>query len=261
MRRRLIGVLVLVVLAGCGGGGSGDTTEVTEVPATTGSVAKTTGAAPPTTAASATTDAPTAGGDIAGLIGAGDLEVATTSPEGGVSGRIFQVQVTNTGTGEVEVIIPCGLVFEPAPGVEEQRMMVVQAASSRLGLGESVSLTPYVMCIDGDLAAASEGAAYSIGTFAPDELRAFAECICEKDLDAQFDGQMMGDIGLQLAVWELASGGSEAEDYGPLAEGLEGFDLELFAGIPGFEALVEVMKDPAAATAKWLEECGIAPKS
>lgn len=252
MRGRLtLGLLGMVLMAACAGGGVTATTSATTV----GSVEST-----PETTSSTTTPAVEPGGDeLAGLVASGRVAVDAVSAEGGVSGRIITMQATNLSTGEVVVTIPCGLVFEPAPGVGEQRMMVVQRASARLAAGGQASLTPYTMCIDQDLDAASPGAVYSVGSLAPDDLRKLAECVCERDLEAEIGNGFLADIGLQIAVWTVSSGHSMEDQFGPLAEELEGFDPAELEGMPGFEGLLDVLKDPMAASTKWLKDCGIDP--
>lgn len=207
-----------------------------------------------------------------------------SSPDGGVSGPIIRLSVTNTGSEEVIVTIPCGLVFQPGND-GEQRMIVVQPATVAITAFRTVKLTPYVMCIDSDKDPAGIGASYSVGTLAREDLLALAACICELDLSEELD-ENVGDFGLQLAVWSLADGRSLNEVEAELADSLEelaeffpeGTDLdsiqsledlqelegmEDFQDVPGYEdlqtGLLHVLMTSVDDVSLWYEECDIEP--
>lgn len=195
-----------------------------------------------------------------------DVEVADVgSPQGGVSGRLMQLSVTNPSTEEIIATIPCGLVFEPAvPG--EQRMMVVQPELIQLAAGETATLQPYVMCIDSDLDAASVGAGYSVGTYASADLLKLAECVCQHDLDAEID-PATGGFGLQLAVWSVADGTplaeveAELEAMQAMMEQFMGEDGEGPEGMGGaeMESMMGLMSVSAEDVSMWYEECDLEP--
>ncbi len=210
-----------------------------------------------------------------------------TTPDGGVSGEIMAVRLTNPGAEELEFIIPCGFIFLPPPG--EQRMIVVQEESVTIGPGQTTDVTMFVMCIDSSAAGASTGATYTIGTMASGDLLAFIECVCSRDLQTGFDPMNpMRDFSLQMAVWAVADGisldemqaemdqaqGAMAEIFGP--EGFV-FDPEMLEGLPGMEGIdlsdlegieippevmetaFQMLEQVQGAAADWLAECGIEP--
>lgn len=285
-RLALIIVIALLAAAACGGGGGTTTTAAPPLVAdTTLPGAPTTMATTTTAPAPATTQPPGVNIELVNLVADGTLAVDVTSPEGGVSGELLDVTVRNQSADDLVVLIPCGFVFAPEEAAE-QRMMVVQEAEASVAPGETVVLTPYVMCIDASLGAPGSGSAYGLGIPAESDLAALAECVCKHDLAAELD-PLLGDMSLQMAVWAAADGefttisAEELADaqsaLGELVGGELGLDLESIAeaagvdvedledltGIPGFdfESMLESAEqfmggyqDKAAA---WLTECGI----
>jgi hypothetical protein len=81
-------------------------------------------------------------------LGEAVLDNVVSTSDGETAGRILTVQVTNPITNELFVTIPCGLIFNPPPDSDEQRLMVIQQASATIPPGESADFTPYVICID-----------------------------------------------------------------------------------------------------------------
>ena len=198
--------------------------------------------------------------------------MTATSPDGGVSGEILDVSLTNETDRELTVLVPCGLIFTPVGGepdepepepepedgaspigvVEVQRMMVVQpvvvpgASLVFLPPSGTTFLTPYVMCIDSERPAPESGAVYGVGEMATDELLALATCVCERDLGAELD-PAMGDMSLQLAIWAASEGALPdmtddlSELDGALADlvgdgiGLDLEELEELTGLEGFD--------------------------
>jgi hypothetical protein len=142
------------------------------------------------------------------FLGPGKVESVQSVSEGETSGEIIVVQVTNPTEDEVVVTIPCGLIFEPPPGSDEQRLMVIQSASATLAPGESTTLSPYVICIDSSRGVPEYGSTYQIGTFASNDLLKLAECICSETL-ADVETDPMGyfnQFGLQFAIWSVSDG-------------------------------------------------------
>lgn len=182
--------------------------------------------------------------------------------DGEISGPILRVQITNPTDGEVVAEIPCGLIFEPQSDPDEQRLMTIQTDATELGAGESKALNPYVICIDGDLAAPSSGSTYRVGPVASDDLGAFAECLCDLDLEAEMEGDITGGLGLQFAIWMTSDGLSPEEyfeemDFSQMPIGEDEFgDMfgEEFAEL--FATLEALYMEPAV---DWLDRCGVEP--
>ncbi len=194
------------------------------------------------------------------LVESGDVTLEVVSPEGGVSGTLLDVALANTTDQEIELVIPCGLVFlpddwvePPGPGEEplgpddfgtpsDQRMINLTPIDVTLGPGGEIVVTPYVMCIDSSSPAPDPGATYEAGTLAGDELFALANCVCDEDFVAEID-PLVGDLGLQTAIWAAAEGalpdveGALAESEGALG-GVLGDELEFDSS--ALEALEEL---------------------
>lgn len=274
-RRRLILLmmtLLLLMSAACGGA------EVSP-PAVTESAAglatsTTHPAAEPSTTTSSTTSIPVGGpiGEgIEALVADGSLEVDTVSPDGGISGKILDVLLTNRSDEDLDVIVPCGLVFEPAPGVEEQRMMVIEPVEATVPAGSSVTVHPYVACIDSDEDPAGTGAAYMPAGQADGDLLSFAQCLCGRSLEDELDADM-GGMDLQFAIWAVADGflpswSGDPEDLAGALGALTGESLDLDAEdlkelegtqLDQIVAAMEVfMEQFGTAAQRWLDECGI----
>ena len=293
-----------LLAASCGSGGEPDADTIDTAPATT--VAEVTvdstidsGVAdstpPPTTAPPSVPDsvADTAvttttqvavddefgGTDFLGLVDAGILDLAIDVPEGGVSGELLHLSFVNTSVDGIEATLPCGLVFAPDSAV--QRMMNLTPFDLQLGAGDSIEVTPYVMCIDSSAPAPEQGAAYEVGELASGDLLAFARCICEGGLLDEVD-PMMGDMSLQIAVWAIADGelpdigaaiaeadgafsdllGQEGIDFGEIAELMEaqGIDTGLPDGVDLEALLGQAMgffDEYLADAGTWLDRCNI----
>lgn len=200
---------------------------------------------------------------VQGPVQIGDalIEHVESISEDETSGEILIVQATNPTTDEIVVTIPCGLIFNPGPESDEQRLMVIQEASTSLLPGEEATLTPYVICIDSSNAVPESGSTYRIGVMATGDLLKLAECICNETLaDIEMDPlAFMDQFGLQFAVWTVSDGLSFEEMFegmeeagGALGEiGAEDFSEEmeeLFGGV--MEMFQGVGQD-------WLEKCQI----
>ncbi len=147
----------------------------------------------------------------------GAMELEVVSPEGGVSGRVLDVEYTGLSASLIDQLwaMPCGLLFVPSSYREplspdgqafgEQRMMNLDSAVSYLAPGEIWVVRPYVMCVDSSLAAPEAGVAYRIEGIATGELLALAQCVCDEREADDFD-QLDGDLGLQMAVWAASEG-------------------------------------------------------
>jgi len=175
------------------------------------------------------------------------LDGVTSTSEGMPAGLILSVQVTNPTTNEVIVTIPCGLVFEPPPGSDEQPLMVIQQVVETIPPGQTAELEPYLVCIDSGAAVPENGTTYKVGSLAGGNLQAFAECLCGQQLDASALGfQEM--FSIQFAIWMVADG----IDPRTAAEQFEGF-----AGEDLYQLLGPMMEMLAGPAQEWLDRCDI----
>lgn len=197
--------------------------------------------------------------DVVRLVDAGMIDLTIDVPEGGVSGELLHLSFVNTTDDDVDVVLPCGLVFAPDDDGELQRMMNLTPFDATLADGDAIEVTPFVMCIDSSAPAPGPAASYQVAELADDNLLAFAQCICNDGLLDEVD-TASGDMSLQIAVWAAADGelpdidaamteadgalsdllGAEGIDFDEIAEILEaqgidpnlpdGFDLESMLG-------------------------------
>ena len=191
--------------------------------------------------------------EVLDLIDRGDVEVEeilNTGGEFGTIGEIFSVAVRNTSSDVLEVEIPCGLVFTPDNN-SLQPMMVIQKESGSVDPGETLNLSPYVVCIDADTEVPEAGDNYSIGDMEEGDLLSFAECLCE-DPDTITD-----PLGVQFAVWMV----SEDIDPGDLSDDDgEGFQTLFDGNIP--DEMRGMIDSPLGQSGNgssqdWLARCGI----
>jgi hypothetical protein len=194
-------------------------------------------------------------------LGEAVLDNVVSTSDGDTEGRILTVQVTNPTTNELLVTIPCGLIFNPSPGSDEQRLMVIQQDSATVPPGESADFTPYVVCIDSSNAVPATGSTYQIGDMATGDLLALAQCICDETLaDIEVDpSAFLDQFGLQLAVWAVSDGLSFDEMFEAMeeAEGALGqIGIEEYG--EGLEDLLGGITDIfQAGGQEWLEKCDI----
>ena len=194
-------------------------------------------------------------------LGEAVLDGVVSTSEGETEGRILTVQITNPGNDEVLVTIPCGLIFKPEPGRDEQQLMVIQQASATIPPGESADLTPYVICIESSKAVPESGSAYQVGVMATGDLLKLAQCICNETLvDIETDPlAAMDQIGLQFYVWMVSDGLSMDE----MVAGME--EAEGALGQIGATSLLEGMEELVGGLMElfqdfgqdWLEKCDI----
>ncbi len=179
--------------------------------------------------------------------------IQANSQESDTFGPILTIQLTNPGTDEVIVTLPCGLVFTPSDA-DNQPLMMVQPLQVTLAAGETQEVTPYVVCIDVGTAAPNFNNTYTVGSLVDiEQLLKYAECICNEELSDEI-GSMDG-VGVQFAAWTITTGGdfSQAiEAGGAMAEFFEeeyGEEMEEMV-----EILTEMM---SLFSADWLERCEI----
>ncbi|MGB2964977.1 MAG: hypothetical protein WBB69_13430 [Anaerolineales bacterium] len=172
--------------------------------------------------------------------------------DGDTQGEIIEISVTNQSGEELVFEIPAGLVFSPDE-TNEQDLMVLDAVVVDLEPGETIVLTPYVVCIDASAATPSTGSEYQLGYLESGDLLAFAQCV-DEEADGTLDQE---DLGLQFAVWSIVSSGNVMETPElPEVEGgaLSGLMEELEA-IPGMGDTLDEMI--LVFGQEWLQRCGI----
>ncbi|MGA9533003.1 MAG: hypothetical protein WBR18_09830 [Anaerolineales bacterium] len=201
------------------------------------------------------TPGPSGGVPLPDLLTSGRLNLVSVrgTAEEETMGRILTVQVTNNESGELVAEVPCGLVFNP-DDAGEQRMMVVQPASGDVPAGGSLALTPYVVCIDPDQGAPDTASTFTVGTMASGDLFKLAACICEEPLEAELSlDSSMQQLGVQMAVWSVATGDSPSalmeRDLGGAAGDALGEQGAEFLG-----NMMDMLMGPANA---WLERCDV----
>jgi hypothetical protein len=191
-----------------------------------------------------------AGEGLAGMVDRGEVTVEDITSSGDIAGPGIDVVVGNPGPEPVEVIIPCGFTFMP-DNSGDQRLMVVQEASASIPAGGQASLNAYVVCIDSNNDAPSEGAGYSLGTMQTGDLLRLAQCVCGEDLVASQDP--FAGMGVMTAGWMISNGQSFSDMVSSEAEGaMDQFFGEGSAG--AFAGFLSFLEDPANA---WLDRCGI----
>jgi hypothetical protein len=116
-------------------------------------------------------------------------------------GPILTVQLTNPGTKQVLVNIPCGLIFVPDDNTM-QRLMVIQPVSATVTGKAPSTLKPFVICIDDSKHAPANAATYQLGTMATGDLLQLAACACTQPLTVNAD--LNQEFGLQVAVWHTS---------------------------------------------------------
>ena len=163
----------------------------------------------------------------------------------------MELTLTNTSEAMVTVVIPCGLVFAPTEA-EEQTMMVVQSLEISIAPGETVEVTPFVVCIDIASPAPGYGSGYEVSHMVDGDLLILAECVCKETLVAEAED--FTAVSVQFAAWTVATGGdftSLLEEEGNALEGLAGGDdVNAY-----FEAMMEMLS--AFGVPDWLAVCGI----
>lgn len=188
--------------------------------------------------------------DFLDLVESGDVDVAIDVPEGGVSGELLNISMTNNSDDDLAFVVLGGLVFSPEdyveppdgePGSDDQRMINLTPIEVELDPGESTVILPYVMCIDSAAPAPGPGAVYVIDELATGELLALAECISDGDLLDEYD-PATGNMSVQIAMWATADGelpdldGALAETDGALSD-MIGSEVDI-----DFDAIAELLE-------------------
>lgn len=194
-------------------------------------------------------------------LGEAVLDNVVSTSDGETAGRILTVQVTNPTTNQLLVTIPCGLIFNPPPGSDEQRLMVIQQSTATIPPGESADFTPYVICIDSSNAVPATGSTYQIGGMATGDLLKLAQCIGNETLaDVEVDPTAFLDqFGLQFAVWTVSDGLSFDEMFEGMgeAEGALGQIGTVDFGEGLEDLLGGITESFQTGGQEWLEKCNI----
>jgi hypothetical protein len=151
----------------------------------------------------------------------------------------------------VTVVIPCGLVFAPTEAAQ-QTMMVVQSLETSIAPGETVEVTPFVVCIDIASPAPGYGSGYEVSYMVDGNLLILAECVCKETLVAEAEDFQA--LSVQFAAWTVATGGdftSLLEEEGNAVEGLSGGEEATVY----FDAMMEMLTMVGATD--WVSACGI----
>lgn len=168
-------------------------------------------------------------------------------------GPILSVQLTNPTSGEVVATLPCGLVFHPGGGSEAQSLMMIQQIVIDIPAGQTVTVEPYVVCIESNMSIPSAGIDYQVGEMTSGDLLKFARCLCQENLPESITSNPTAfqDIfGIQIAVWVVADNISFDDFLGDMSSG-EGAigDLQPILG-----PMIEMLE---SASNEWLERCDI----
>lgn len=170
---------------------------------------------------------------------------------GGTQGKIIEIVMINQSGEEIIFEIPPGLVFSPV-GSDEQDLMVLDGEIVTLDPGETIVLSPYVICIESSASTPSSGSAYQIGYLADGDLLAFAECV-----DRETEGDLGDDdFSLQLAAWSIANQGQILA----MPEGIEGLEGAFAEMLEGWEisGLLEIMTETMGAMSEeWIQRCDL----
>ncbi|MCJ7716230.1 MAG: hypothetical protein MUO54_06895 [Anaerolineales bacterium] len=178
------------------------------------------------------------------------LELIEVS-DGGTQGEMIELTVTNQSGEELVFEIPAGLVFSPVES-NEQDLMVLDAVVVNLDPGETMILSPYVICIESSATTPSADSVYQVGYLESGDLLAFAECVDEEEAGTL----TQDDIGLQFAVWAIANNGDVLE----IPELTEAEGGALSGLIEEWEntGMMDTMEDMILIISEdWLQSCDI----
>jgi hypothetical protein len=191
--------------------------------------------------------------DFGKLLASGSLSIEdiNSNADGETVGEILTVHFINQSDDEIQVAIPCGLVFLPVdPG--EQPLMLVQPLDVTLSPGEEANLQPFVVCADLKTSAPSLGSGYTIGYIEDENLLAFAQCICNQEINTELGS--LDSLGVQFATWTVSIGGDasslvEETEGSVLEEMMEGMEVDEF-----IEYFTELLNTFGG---EWLDRCSI----
>ena len=186
------------------------------------------------------------------LVDAGTVDLdEIVAVQDGASGPILRVTVSNPGSQDVVISIPCGTILAPQNG-DVQQMMVVQPASASVPAGGSTTITLFVICIDATKTTPSSGDEFAFGGNADGDVLTLAECACQDGRITEANPLPL--MGLQFTAWMLREGITPEE---LLASG-EGAAGEFLGGERGAQ-LRQMLEGIGGFTGDWMERCGIQP--
>jgi hypothetical protein len=127
-----------------------------------------------------------------------DISVSAITEDNDTVGSILAMKVTNPGDEDLEVVVPCGYIFDSQDS-EIQRLMVIQPLQFGLPAGNTETVEPFVACIDADRSAPDFQSVFLPGEMATGNLLVLAECLCQKELNE------ISMVTAQFAVWEVTT--------------------------------------------------------
>jgi len=189
------------------------------------------------------------------LLASGDLFIGDNKANADQEtvGQILTLHFVNQSKGDIQVALPCGLVFVP-DDENQQPLMLVQPLEVNLAAGEEADLQPYVVCADLGTAAPDVGSGYSIGYLEDGKLLQFAQCVCGEEISSDLGS--LDSVGIQFATWSISVDGDMlslfegVEDDSVLNEMTGGMLPEEF--VEYFSGILEVF-----GSEEWLTKCGI----
>jgi len=178
-------------------------------------------------------------------------QIYAVSNTGETIGQILEIEVTNQSGEDTFFVVPCGTVLLPKDR-SQQRMMVIQQASTKVAADEITVLPMYVVCIDANSLTPEAGSNFELGKPIGGKLGEFADCLC---------GQTLTDdeaivMGLQFAVWEVAESG-ELDQVASAGDNALS-DIVGSEGMEDFMAMYDmVMQMYGQSAQQWLDQCDI----
>lgn len=150
------------------------------------------------------------------------LATVTAKGQGGHTGKVLLLEVTNKQQKYVTINVPTGLQFQSVYD-GEQDLVVTQGVQLVLGAGATKKIAVNAMCIQPSNSSPAIGSKFLVGSMAGDTLLKLAQYIAEHNLQ---------DALGQSAVWTMVRNEGLENVFGPDAKKLS--DLVAFmSGITG----------------------------
>ncbi|KAF0111827.1 MAG: hypothetical protein FD147_629 [Chloroflexi bacterium] len=177
------------------------------------------------------------------------VSIKGTEGGAGTVGGLIDLELQNNDQFAHTIILPCGLVFVPE-NADLQKMMVIQPVSIDLNPGETVTITPFVACIQSSQDAPSAGDVYSSVEQSEGKLAVLADCFCQNDLNQE---NIQGQMSVQFATWMTADNSNYLDKLGSEQTGALG---QVLGGQVG-ELAGSFVSMIAPDAQKWLDRCNI----
>lgn len=195
--------------------------------------------------------------DLLDLVASGKVQTISARGNLGVTsinGRTIDLQIYNTTDKDLEVVIPCGLMFTPT--VEgPSRMLTVQSHSVVIKVNEVKTIKPFVLSMDSLKGLPTSERNYTLGLLTEGKQRGFAKCLCQSDLPAETETRDL--ISLQLAAWMIADQSILADVSDELNDFLRDITGIPF-NLPGMDKTLKNLIGSLAPEAQaWLDKCAI----